>query len=85
MKALDISEQQFTTCQQVNRQFCDIDTLLQPLANPPTCITSIYAKNKAEIEQQCSLQIRNTYSSTILTPITTNLCILNLTSESDPT
>ena len=65
--------------------FCNIDALLQPLINPPTCITVIYATNKAEIEQQCSLQIRNTCSFTIPTPITTNLRILTSTTESDPT
>ena len=43
-KAVDIFEQQFTTCQQANGQFCNIDTLLQLLANPSTFITAIYAK-----------------------------------------
>ena len=34
MKAVEISEQQFITCQQANGQFCSINTPLQPLANP---------------------------------------------------
>ena len=34
-KAIEISEQQFTTCIQANRQFCNTDAPLQPLANPP--------------------------------------------------
>ena len=46
-KAIEILEQQFTTCQQPNRQFCNIDTPLQPLANQPSCITAINTKNKA--------------------------------------
>ena len=49
-KAIEILEQQFTTCQRANGQFCNIDSPLQPLTNPPSCITAIYAKNKAGIE-----------------------------------
>ena len=45
-KAIEILEQQFTTCQQANGQFCNIDTPLQPLANLPSCMTAIYTKNK---------------------------------------
>ena len=84
IKAIEILEQQFTTCQQANRQFCNTDTPLQPLANPPLCITAIYAKHKVGIECQCSLQIGNRHSATIPTPITSNLWILTSTSESDP-
>ena len=49
-KAIEILEQQFNTCQQANRQFCNIDAPLQPLTNPPLCITAIYTKNRAGIE-----------------------------------
>ena len=69
-------EQQFSTCQQANGQFCSINAPLQPLANPPTCIAAIYAKNKVEIEKRCSLQIRNTNSAIIPTPIAPNVSIL---------
>ena len=62
-KAVEISEQQFSTCQKANRQFCSINTPLQPLANPPSCIAAIHAKNKVGIEKRCSLQIRSTNSS----------------------
>ena len=72
-----------TTCQKANWQFFKIDVPLQPLANPPSCITAIYAKNKVGIACQCSLQIRNTSISTILTSITSNLWILTSTIESD--
>ena len=72
-----------TTCQQANRQFCKIEAPLQQLANPPSCITAIYAKNKARIDLQCSLQIRNICSSNIPTPITSNLWILTSTTDSD--
>ena len=34
-KAVEILEQQLTTCQQANGQLCTIDALLQPLANHP--------------------------------------------------
>ena len=78
-KALEISEQQFSTCQQANRQFCSINAPLQPLANPPTCIAAIYAKNKTGIEKRCLLQIRNTNSATIPTLIAPNVWILATT------
>ena len=82
-KGVEILEQQFTTCQQAKGQFCNIDAPLQPLTNPPSCITAIYAKNKVGIEQRCSLQIRNTHSATIPTPITPNLWILTSATELD--
>ena len=75
-KAVEISEQQFSTCQKANRWFCSINTPLQPVANPPSCITAIYTKNKVELEERCSLQIRDTNSSTIPTPIVPNVWIL---------
>ena len=49
-KAVEILEQQFSTCQQANRQLCSINAPLQPLANPPSCIAAIYAMNKAGIK-----------------------------------
>ena len=73
---MEISEQQFSTCQKANGQFCSINAPLQPLANPPLCITAIYTKNKVGIEKRCSLQIRNTVSATIPTPTAPNVWIL---------
>ena len=35
-KTIEISEQQFTTCQQANGQSCKIDAPLQPLTNQPS-------------------------------------------------
>ena len=52
-KAVEISEKQFSTCQKAYGQFCSINTPLQPLANPPSCITAIYAKDKAGIDKRC--------------------------------
>ena len=43
--AEEISEQQISICQNANRQFCNINAPLQPLANPPSCITALYTKN----------------------------------------
>ena len=73
------------SCHWGNRQLCNIDPPFPLLANPPTCITAIYAKKRVGIEQQCSLQIRNTHSSTNLTAITANMWILTSTTESDLT
>ena len=75
-KAVGILEQEFLTCQQANRQFCSINAPLQPLANPPSFITAIYDKDKAEIEKRCSLQIRHTNSAIIPMSIAPNLWIL---------
>ena len=83
-KSIGISEQQFSTCQWANGQFCKIDTPLQPLTNPPSCITAIYTKNKAGIECWCSLEIRNICGATFPTAITSNLWILTSTTELDP-
>ena len=47
--AVEISEHQFHICRDANGQFCNIDAPLQPLANPPSCITTLYVKNTASI------------------------------------
>ena len=75
-KAVEILKDQFSTCQKANRQFCSLNTPLQPLANPLISIAALYAKNKAGIEKRCSLQIRNTNSVSIPTPIAPNVWIL---------
>ena len=75
-KAVEIFEQQFSICQKAYGQFCSIHVSLQPLANPPSCITALYTKNKAGIDKRCSLQIRNTNSVSIPTPIAPNVWIL---------
>ena len=73
IKALEISEQQFSACLKANGQFCSINAPLQPPANTPLCNTAIY---KVGIEKRCSLQIRNTNSATIPTPIAPNVWVL---------
>ena len=51
-KAVEISEEQFNTCQKANRQLCSLNTPFQILANPPTCIAELYTKDKAGIMQK---------------------------------
>ena len=69
---------------QANGLFCNMDAPLQPTDHPSSCITAIYAKNKAGIECQCSLQIWNTHSETIPMSITLNLWILTSLTELNP-
>ena len=74
-KAVEMSEDQFKTCQKVSGQFCNLNTLL-PLTNPPTCVSALYAKDKASIQKKCSLQIRKASSISILTSIAPNIWII---------
>ena len=53
--AVEISEDKFKTCQKASGQFFSLNTLLLQLANPPTCILALYAKDKASIQKRCSL------------------------------
>ena len=46
---VEISEDQFKTCQKANRQFCNLNTLLLPLTNLPPCVSALYAKDKDSI------------------------------------
>ena len=75
-KAVKISDDQFKTCQKANRQFCSLNTPLLPLANPPTCIPALYAKDKASIKKRCSLQTRKASSVSIQTSIAPNVWII---------
>ena len=63
--AVEISQHQFSIYQEANRQFCNIHTPFQPLANPASCITALYIKNAASISTRCSLQIRKTQNISI--------------------
>ena len=60
--AVEILQIQFSFCQEASGQFCNINVPLQPLINPPSCITALYAKSTAIISTRCSLQIRKTQS-----------------------
>ena len=73
---VEISQYQFSICQEANGWFCNIYAALQPLANPPSCITALYAKNTASISTRSSLQIRKTQSISIPSQIAPNVWIL---------
>ena len=63
---LELSSTQFEICQQANGQFCHISTPFQPLANPPTCIATLYAKSEASITSKwllAAMQSNNHLSS----------------------
>ena len=43
-KAVAITDHQYRSCQHAYRQFCRINVPFQPLTNPPSCVTVLYAK-----------------------------------------
>ena len=73
---LELSCTQFEVCKQANGQFCHISTPFQPLANPPTCIASLYAKSTASIESKCSLQLHKATTTPLPTQIMPDVWIL---------
>ena len=73
--AVEIS-QQFRICQEAHKQFCSTPTPFQPLANPPSCTTALYAKNTASISARCSLQIRKSSDVSIPSQLAPNVWIL---------
>ena len=77
--AVEISSQQFRTCQEANGQFCIIPTPFQPFTNSPSCITAFYAKNAANISARCSLQIRKSSDVSMPSQIAPNVWILTIT------
>ena len=76
ISAVKISEDKFKTCQKANRQFCKLSTPLLPLANPPTCVSALYAKDKDSIQKRCFLHIRKASSVSIPTSVTPNVWII---------
>ena len=73
---VEISKDQFKTCQKANRQFCILNTPLLLLDNPPTCVSAPYAKDKDSIQRRCSLQIKKASSISIPTSIAPNVWII---------
>ena len=47
--AVELSITHFQVCQAANRQFCSITTPFHPLANPPSSVSALYAKDLAGI------------------------------------
>ena len=74
--AVDLSITQFQACQDANGQFCSITTSFQPLANPPSCISALYANNKVDIASKCSLQICKASATNLPTQIAPDVWIL---------
>ena len=74
--AVELSTTQFWVCQETNGQFCNITTPFQPLANPPSSVSSLYARNPAGITSQCSLQVRKTSDVNLPTQISPDVWIL---------
>ena len=46
---IEILKDQFQTCKRTNRQFCILNAPLLPLANAPTCLSSLYTKDRNSI------------------------------------
>ena len=74
--AVEVSPTQFQVGQAANRLFCSIPTPFQPLANPPLCISALYAKNLSCITSWCLLQIRKTSDVNLPTQISPDVWIL---------
>ena len=74
--AMELSNTQFQACQDANGLFCSITTPFQPLANPPSCIVTLYAKSKANIASKCSLQICKASTINLPTQAAPNVWIL---------
>ena len=70
------STTQFQVCWETNGQFCSITTPFQPLANPPSCVSALYARNPAGITSWCSLQMRKTCDVNLPTQISPDVWIL---------
>ena len=75
-KAVAITDQQYMACQHAYGQFCRINAPFQPLTNPPSCITALYAKNDQAIEEQCSLLVSNVPHTFITVAVTSNLWVI---------
>ena len=82
-RVVELPPHQFQICQAANGQFCTIPTPFQPLANPLTCISALYARNSASITSRCSLQIKKTFDISIPSQIAPNVWIL-ITTLSTP-
>ena len=75
-KAAAISDLQYRACQCANGQFCRINAPFQPLANPPSCVTALYAKNDKAVKEQCSLVISHMPCTYVPIAVASNLWII---------
>ena len=74
--AVELSTTQFQAFWEANSQFCSITTPFQPLANPPSCVATLYIRSSADISSQCSLQIKKTSDVYLPTQISPDVWIL---------
>ena len=74
--AVEILPQKLWICQEANGQVCTIPTPFKPLANPPSCIAALYAKNTASISTRCSLQVRKTSDASMPSQLAPHVWIL---------
>ena len=80
-----ILDKQYSTCKEANGQFCNIYMPFQPLANSPSCITSLYSKNSTSIAARCSLQVRRVHTNCIPTLIAPNTWLITSLQSTVPT
>ena len=74
--AVELSTTQFQVCWEANGQFYSITTPFQPLANPPLCVSALYARSQADITSQCLLQIRKMSDVNLPTQISPDVWII---------
>ena len=82
--AVEMSSHQFSIFQEANGQFCNVITPFQPLANPPSCITTLYTKNAYSILTKCSLQIRKTPDVSIPSQLMPSVWVLTTPPQPQP-
>ena len=83
-RAIEILEDQFQACKRANGQFCILSAPLLPLANLPTCLSSLYAKGKNSNQKRCSLQVKKANSVSKPTSIVPNVWIITSSPAAAP-
>ena len=67
-----------------NGQFCTLNTPLLLLANSPTCLSSLYTKDRKINQKRCSLQVKKANSVSTPTSIAPNVWIITSPSAAAP-
>ena len=73
---VEILDNQFNMCKKANRQFCILNAPPLPLANLPTCLSSLYTKDKDSIQRRCSLQVKKANSISRPKSLASNVWII---------
>ena len=74
-KEVAITNLQYRACQHASGQFFRINAPLQPLTNPPSCVSALYAKNDQAMKELCSLVISHMPCTYIPIAVTSKLWI----------